>query len=226
MRVLPAIDLSGGEAVRLVRGDMRQKSVMGDPLTWAARFAAEGARLLHVVDLDGAFAGTPRHLDLVRELSRILPVQLGGGLRSPADIEAALEAGASRLILGTAAVESPELLAMVPEDALVVGVDVKHGRVAVRGWEEEADLAPRTFVERLRDTGVQRILCTAVHRDGTLTGPDVDVLRDVAVPGVAVIASGGIASWDDIDRCAQVEGCDEAVVGKALYAGAMGVQRC
>jgi phosphoribosylformimino-5-aminoimidazole carboxamide ribotide isomerase len=221
MEVYPALDLIDGRAVRLLRGRREDMTVVGDPEMLAHRFAADGASRLHVVDLEGAFDGAPRHLELVARLARILPVQLGGGLRTPDDVRAALEAGADRLILGTAAVETPALLDAVPASSLVVGVDVKDGRVAVRGWREAADLAPAAFARALVGRGVTRILCTAVHRDGTLEGPDLEVLREVLVPGLRVIASGGVGSPDDLRALAGIPGIEAAVVGKALYGGAM-----
>lgn len=220
IEVLPAIDLLGGRAVRLLQGRREDATVVGAPLALAEWFAAQGAKRLHVVDLDGAFEGRPRHLDLVRDLAQILPLQLGGGLRTPADIEAAFAAGADRVIVGTAAVEQPELLTQVPVERLVVGIDVKNGRVAVRGWDEVAAIGPRAFAERMAERGVKRVLCTAVHRDGTLEGPDLDVLREVSVPGVAVIASGGIGSLADIAAVRDLAGVEAVVIGKALYASA------
>lgn len=219
MQVLPAIDLMGGEAVRLRKGERDSRSRVGDPLTLAREFAEAGAERLHVVDLDGAFAGEPRHLELLGELSAILPVQWGGGLRNPEQLSAALDAGADRVIIGTAALAHPQWLDSIPRAQLVIGVDVKDGHVAVRGWEEVAEATPVQFATELRQRGVERILCTAVHRDGTLEGPDLDVLREVSVPGMAVIASGGVGELAHLPPLTNLAGVEAVVVGKALYAG-------
>lgn len=222
--VLPALDLIGGRAVRLVQGRRDRCTDMGDPLTLARRFAEAGATRLHVVDLEGAFDGAPRHLALVERLAAILPVQLGGGLRTADDLRAAVSAGADRIVLGTAAIESPELVDTVPRERCVLGVDVKDDRVAVRGWESVAPVSPEDFVAGWVARGVVRFLCTAVARDGMMGGPDLALLRRVALPGARIIASGGVAAAADLDALGTIAGVDEVVVGKALLTGAIALE--
>ena len=215
--VYPAIDLLGGRAVRLTRGLRETAEVVGDPLALAHRFAA--APLLHVVDLDGAFAGQVRQLELIARLAAIHPLQAGGGVRSLDDVQRLVDAGAARVVIGTAALEQPALLeaalAAHGRERIVVAADVKEGFVAAAGWTRATALRPRELAVTLLGAGVRHVLCTAVHRDGTLEGPDLAVLAEVSLPGLSVIASGGIGSLDDLRR---VQGCAGAVVGKALYA--------
>ncbi|MDR7456646.1 MAG: 1-(5-phosphoribosyl)-5-[(5-phosphoribosylamino)methylideneamino]imidazole-4-carboxamide isomerase [Armatimonadota bacterium] len=224
MTVYPAIDLMGGRAVRLRQGDPARRSTVGhDPVALARHWAAAGARWLHVVDLDAAMAGAPRHLALVAELCRVaaVPVQLGGGLRTIEDLRAAFDAGAARAVLGTAALDDALLAAAVGEfgDRLAVAVDARGGRVAADGWRR---ISSRTAIEharRLAAVGVRRLVYTDVARDGMLGGPDVATLEAlVRATGVAVIASGGIASADDL-RAVAAAGAEGAIVGRALYEG-------
>jgi phosphoribosylformimino-5-aminoimidazole carboxamide ribotide isomerase len=224
MIVYPAIDLMGGRAVRLRQGDPDRRTTVGDdPVALARRWVASGARWLHVVDLDAALAGAPRHLDLVADICRAtgVPVQVGGGLRTPDHLRAAFDAGASRVVLGTAALDDDLLAAAVAEfgDRLTASVDARDGRVAADGWRR---IAPRTVLDhgrRLAAAGVRRLIYTDVARDGMLGGPDVTVLAElVRATGVAVIASGGIASADDL-RAVAAAGAEGAIVGRALYEG-------
>jgi phosphoribosylformimino-5-aminoimidazole carboxamide ribotide isomerase len=216
-QILPAIDLLDGRAVRLVKGRRETATTVGEPLALVERFAE--APLLHVVDLDGAFAGGPRQHALIGALAKRHAVQAGGGVRTLDDIDALLQAGVQRVVVGTAVVENPDLvdaaLARCGADRLVIAVDVKDGRVAVAGWEGTAAHTPRDFATLLARRGVRHVLCTAVHRDGTLEGPDTAVLDEVSVPGLQVIASGGIGSLDDLRAVRRFAG---VVVGKALYA--------
>ncbi len=225
MNLYPAIDILGGNAVRLVKGDFEAKKVYDeDPLAAARGWVSDGARALHVVDLDGARSGQPVNLS---HLSRIaselgVPVQYGGGLRSLEAIAAALDAGASRAILGTAAFTDPQLLESALEahgpDRVLVSVDVRGGRVATAGWTESTEPSTAAVLERLYESGVRRLVYTSVDRDGMLEGPDIDEVRGVAgSTGAEVIYSGGIGDISDLRQLAQVDGLSGVIVGKALY---------
>jgi len=220
MEVTPAIDLLEGKAVRLFQGKREKAEVVGVPLDLAKRFADEGAALLHVVDLSGAFAEKPFHLKLVEQLAKILPVQVGGGIRTHNDVEAFRQAGCRWVIVGTLATQNLQGVAGLGLEDLVVAVDIKGGKVALKAWQEASALEPVPFVQQLLALGVRRILCTTVERDGTLQGPDVGTLRDIASVGIPTIASGGISKLEDLLQLSQIHGIESAVVGKALYSGA------
>jgi len=223
-QVIPAVDLLGDDAVRLEQGDYDRVSLRDrDPAALVARFVAAGADLVHVVDLDGARSGVLRPELLGRLTEAAVParVQVSGGIRSVADAEALLAAGAARVVVGTAAFADDEALARFATlgDALVVAVDVRDGRVAVRGWREATGIAVDDAVERCSAAGVRRLHCTAIDRDGTLGGPDLALLeRIVRRSDAAVVAAGGISSEDDLDAVAAT-GCEGAVVGRALLEG-------
>jgi phosphoribosylformimino-5-aminoimidazole carboxamide ribotide isomerase len=223
--VYPAIDVLEGRVVRLREGRREQVTLEGgDPVAAAERFAAEGAEWLHLVDLDGAFSGTPS-LELVRRIAAIgVPVQVGGGYRSLDLVAAALDAGASRVLLGTAAVGAGFLAAATARfgAAVAVAVDARDGAVAVEGWTGAADLSPRALAERCADAGVARLVVTATRRDGTLAGPDLDLLADVLEAGPPVVAAGGVSSLDDL-RALRDLGCEGAVAGSALWLGRFGL---
>src|SRR5205085_12477225 len=219
--VAPALDVLDGRCVRLLEGSRERVTVEGgDPVEAARRFEAEGARLLHVVDLDGAFAGKPTP-GLVERIAAAVdvPVQVGGGLRTLAAIEEALEAGAARAIVGTAAV-SPAFLEQVAAlgERVVVAIDVKDGRVATDGWTEAADLTAGELAARCAEAGIARLLVTNTRRDGSLAGPDTELLVDVLAAGLPVLAAGGIASVDDLRAVKQI-GCEGAIAGSALWLG-------
>jgi len=220
MKIIPAIDLLEGKAVRLFQGLREKVEVVGVPLELAKRFADEGADLLHVVDLSGAFAEKPFHLKLVEQLANILPVQVGGGIRTRADIDAFRNAGSRWVIVGTLATGKLQDLGALGIEDLVVAVDIKGGKVAIKAWQESSALEPVPFVKALQGLGIQRILCTTVERDGTLQGPDLATLRDIARVGIPTIASGGISKLDDLLQLSQIDGIESTVVGKALYSGA------
>ena len=221
--ILPAIDVLEGRCVRLAEGERSRVTVEGgEPEAAAARFIREGARFLHLVDLDGAFAGspTPGLVDRVVDAAGGVPVQVGGGLRTPDAVEAALGAGAARAMVGTAAT-SPELLDELAGrfgSQLVVAIDVRDGRVAADGWTRTAELEPRELARRCAETGVERLLVTATRRDGSLAGPDYGLLEEILSCGLPVLAAGGIASLADL-RGLRDLGCEGAVVGSALWLG-------
>ena len=219
--VYPAIDMLGGRVVRLREGRREHVTVEGgDPVAAAEQFAAAGAVWLHLVDLDGAFDGRP-DLGLLRRVADVgVPVQVGGGYRSVELVAAALDAGANRVLLGTAALDE-RLLRNAVEcfgDAVAVAVDARDGGVAVEGWTAAGDLSPRGLAGRCAAAGVARLVVTATHRDGTLAGPDRALLADVLGAGLPVIAAGGISSLGEI-RALRELGCEGAVAGSALWLG-------
>jgi phosphoribosylformimino-5-aminoimidazole carboxamide ribotide isomerase len=222
----PAIDIRGGKAVRLLRGDYeRETAYDADPVDAATRWAGDGARFLHVVDLDGARAGRLENLDAVRRIAAAVecPIQVGGGLRDTASLSAVLEAGAERVVIGTAALRDPRFLdeALAAHgDRVVVSVDARDGKVSLAGWTESSDLDVADAVAELTGRGAGRFLCTAIEVDGTMEGPALGELTRIAAATEAkVIASGGVGQLADLEALAReapvnVEG---AIVGRALY---------
>lgn len=222
MEVVPAIDVLEGRAVRLAQG--RREAVTlegGDPVALARGYAEQGAGRIHLVDLDGAFSGSPS-AGLVAAVAAAVsvPVQVGGGYRKPADIADALAAGAERVMVGTAALEPGFLEPAVEQfgDALVVAIDVRDGHVAVEGWTRESATTATALAARCRRSGVRRLLVTSTARDGSLAGPDLELLAAVVETGLPVIAAGGVASLDDL-RALRDLGCEAAIAGSALLAG-------
>jgi phosphoribosylformimino-5-aminoimidazole carboxamide ribotide isomerase len=222
MEVVPAIDVLDGRVVRLSEG--RRDAVTlegGDPVELARRLASDGATRLHLVDLDGAFSGRPS-LGLLTAVADAggLPLQVGGGYRTIEALEAALAAGADRVMVGTAAL-SPAFVEEAASSlgpALVVAVDVQEGKVAVEGWTRASELTAAELARRCADAGVARLLVTATSRDGSLAGPDLDLLAQVLPVGLPVMAAGGIASTADL-LALQGLGCEAAITGSALLAG-------
>jgi phosphoribosylformimino-5-aminoimidazole carboxamide ribotide isomerase len=227
MILFPAIDLKDGQCVRLLRGDMERATVFGeDPAAQARAFFAAGCRWLHLVDLNGAFAGEPVNGAAVEAILRSVevPVQLGGGIRDRATIEAWLERGVARVILGTAAVRDPELVreaARAHPGRIAVGVDARAGLVAVEGWALTTDVRASELARIYEDAGVAAIVYTDIDRDGAMGGPNVEataeLARTVAIP---VIASGGVSSMDDL-RALKASGAplEGVITGRALYEG-------
>jgi len=222
--VIPAVDVLGDEAVRLEQGDYDRVSTRaGGPVELVARLAALQPPLLHLVDLDGARSGRVRPELVARavEAAAGVPVQASGGIRSVADAEALLEAGAARVVVGTAAWAALQEFVTALGDRLVVAIDVRDGEVAVAGWTETACLTAEEAAERCAAAGVARIHCTAVERDGTLGGPDLDLLARVQERGCApVLAAGGIRSVADLDALERI-GIEGAIVGRALLDGTL-----
>jgi len=226
--LFPAIDIRGGRAVRLMQGDYERETVYdADPVDAAMRWADEGAQFLHVVDLDGAKAGEPRNLDAVDRIASAVgcPIQIGGGLRDARAVSRLLDAGAARVVIGTAALKNPEFLAAMLEahgDRVVVSVDALHGRVALEGWTEAGNAEPVEVVRELTGRGVARFLCTAIQFDGTMEGPALGELERIArATDASVLASGGVGELAHLETLARdappnVEG---AIVGRALYEG-------
>ncbi|TWB22574.1 1-(5-phosphoribosyl)-5-[(5-phosphoribosylamino)methylideneamino] imidazole-4-carboxamide isomerase [Nitrospirillum amazonense] len=228
MIIYPAIDLKDGACVRLVRGDMDQATVFNtDPADQAARFAAQGFEWLHLVDLNGAFAGRPVNGDAVAAiLNRVkLPVQLGGGIRDIATIEDWLKRGVERVILGTIAVRDPDLVKQACRlfpGRVAVGIDARDGRVAVEGWAEASDITALDLALKFEDAGVAAIIYTDIDRDGALGGVNVEATADLASHlTTPVIASGGVSSIADLAALKRQEdtGITGVICGRALYDG-------
>jgi phosphoribosylformimino-5-aminoimidazole carboxamide ribotide isomerase len=230
MLVIPAIDLRQGNCVRLTQGRKDAATVYdGDPVKVAEGFERDGARMIHVVDLDAAFSeSNGRNREVLRDLvgAVSIPVQFGGGLRGPKDIEQVISLGVARVVIGTLAVESPELLAKFVgsfgADRVAVGIDARNGQVMTRGWETEEQLTALTLASRVAAAGVERVIYTDVSRDGMLTGVNIDQTCLIAeTSGLKITASGGVASLADLERLRAVShrGVDSVIVGKALYEG-------
>ncbi len=226
MIVVPAIDLMDGKVVRLREGK-REEATVYHERAWeiAKEWAAQGAALIHVVDLDGAFAGAPRQSALIRRISEEcgVPLQVGGGLRDAAAVEAVLQNGARHAVLGTSAVKNPQLVEQLCQKhpgCIVVAVDAKDGMVAVEGWTQESEVSAAELAKKAVSWGAAKILYTDVARDGTGRGPAVKATAALQkLISVPIIASGGIGSLDDLRALAQA-GVRECVVGRALYEGA------
>lgn len=226
MILFPAIDLKGGRCVRLKRGEMASATVFNDdPAAQARRFAADGFSWLHCVDLDGAFEGRSANAPAIAAIraSVDLPIQLGGGIRDRAAIEAWLEAGIARVILGTAALRNPGLVreaAAAHPGRIAVGIDAKDGRVAVEGWAETSDVTTLGLARRFEDAGVAAIIFTDIARDGMLQGLNVDATAALAAAiRIPVIASGGVASLADIEALLATGNILGTIIGRALYDG-------
>ena len=228
MILYPAIDLKDGQCVRLLKGEMSEATVFNDdPGAQAAAFEAAGAEWVHLVDLNGAFAGRPVNAEAVeRILSRLtIPAQLGGGIRDMATIEGWLAKGLSRVILGTVAVENPDLVrdaARAFPGQVAVGLDARDGRVATRGWAEETDMQVTDLARAFEDAGIAAIIYTDIDRDGAMGGPNIPateaLARAVTVP---VIASGCVSTMDDLLRLRDTGVIAVAISGRALYDGAI-----
>lgn len=228
-RIVPAIDLIDGRCVRLRKGNFDEKEVVGeDPVEVARSFAASGFTRLHVVDLDGARSGSPRHLALVQRIAAEtgLSVDVSGGIRTTRDLAQALESGARQVVIGSAAVERPDLvrewIEQFGSDAVIVGLDVLNGEVRIKGWQEGSSLSVAQVLERFADSGLRWLMSTDISRDGTLEGVSVEMYRVLRreYPELRIIASGGVTNAADVRSLADA-GVQEIIVGKALYAGTL-----
>jgi len=216
MEIIPAIDIRGGRCVRLYQGDYEQETVFNeDPVAAALTWHSQGARWLHIVDLDGAVAGEPRNIEAVRQIIKEtgLSVELGGGIRQEKVAEKLLRQGVSRLILGTVAIEDRELVEKLCQrfgEAAAVSLDARDGKIAVHGWQKNTVVEVLQFSREMVDAGVRRLIYTDIKRDGTLTGPNFDMMkRLIAETNVPVIVAGGISRTEH----------EGAIIGKALYTG-------
>ncbi len=228
MLVIPAIDLKNGSCVRLLQGKKDAVTVYSkDPAATAKRWESHGAKLLHVVDLDGAFSGRQKNLDAVVRIRKSvrIPIQVGGGIRNIGNLLNLFSAGIDRVIIGTAAIEDPEFLVQACKQypgRILIGIDARDGLVAIRGWEEVTPIHAYDLAQRLEMVGIAGIIYTDIKRDGMLTGPNVEAIRDmvdhVTIP---VIASGGIATMEDVKKLTGIKGLWGMITGKAIYSGTL-----
>jgi len=227
MQIIPAIDILGGHVVRLRQGSFDEVTIYNaDPLDQAKRWIAAGAEIIHVVDLDGAVTGEPANIATVEAIARAVdvPVQVGGGIRSLETLERLYDAGVARTVLGTALVSAPELVAAACErfPGIVAGIDARHGLVAIEGWKQGTTRKVADVVAELASLGVRRLVYTDISLDGMQTGPNVAAYRDlVASTDIAVIASGGVSTIDDIRALRAVDGIEGVIAGRALYEGTL-----
>lgn len=228
MLIIPAIDLRAGKCVRLVEGRLDRETVYSDnPMAVARIWEGNGARLLHVVDLDGAFAGSPKNLETINSIIEAIsiPVQVGGGIRDIPTIDRLLQMGVSRVILGTVAIRNPELVQEACDrfgDRIVVGIDARDGKVAIEGWGLTAEKDALELVNEVSKMGIKRVIFTDISRDGTLKGPNLEAIKKLVTSAeIKVIASGGVSTIDDIKALNELKylGIEGVIVGKALYAG-------
>lgn len=225
MIIYPAIDIKDGKCVRLFQGDFSKTTVYSDdPVDIALKWQGQGAQYLHIVDLDGALAGNPQNLSIIKRIISELkiPIQVGGGIRNIETGNAILDYGAARIILGTSAVKSPDILHEAVRQfgsRLAVGVDAKNGLVAIEGWEETSQLLAVDFIKKIEDLGVRTVIYTDISKDGTLNGPDITGINEIlSKTGIDIIASGGVGRLQDLIRLKEL-GVSGAIVGKALYSG-------
>ncbi|NER35382.1 MAG: 1-(5-phosphoribosyl)-5-[(5-phosphoribosylamino)methylideneamino]imidazole-4-carboxamide isomerase [Oscillatoria sp. SIO1A7] len=233
MDVIPAIDLLEGRCVRLYQGDYSRSQVFNeDPVAVARQWVEQGATRLHLVDLDGARAGEPRNLEAIEAIAKTVPVpvQVGGGLRNYSSVSNTLALGVERAILGTVAVENPDLVAELCQEfpaQIAVGIDARKGKVATRGWLETSEVLATDLAKKMAQLGVAAIIYTDIHRDGTLTGPNITALRELAgAIEIPIIASGGVSSVTDLLSLLALEpsGVTGVIVGRALYTGDVSLQ--
>ena len=225
MEIIPAVDIKGGKCVRLYQGDYNQETVFDeDPVTAALTWYSQGARWLHIVDLDGAAAGEPKNTEVVGEIIKEagLLIELGGGIRQEEVAEKLLRQGVSRLVLGTAAIENRELVKKLCQqfgEAIAVGLDARDGKMAIHGWQKNTVFEVLQLSHEMVDVGVRRFIYTDIRRDGTLTEPNFDMMKIlIAETNVPVIVAGGISRLEHLRRIKQL-GAEGAVIGKALYTG-------
>lgn len=224
MLIIPAIDLKDGQCVRLLQGVKEKVTVYShEPEKIAQQWEADGAKLIHIVDLDGAFSGEQKNADAIMNIRNAVkvPLQVGGGIRKTATIMRLLSAGIDRIILGTAAIEDPDFLAeacSLHPGKILLGIDAKDGMVAIKGWEEVTLVSSRELARRFERAGIAGIIYTDISRDGMLTGPNIEAVRDmVARVNIPIIASGGVSSLEDIRNLMHIKNLWGAITGKALY---------
>ncbi len=233
MLIIPAIDLKEGRCVRLEQGLMDKATVYSDdPVTTAKHWESQGAELLHVVDLNGAFAGAPKNLDAIKAIRAAvkMPIELGGGIRDMATIETLVSIGIERIILGTAAIENPSFVQEACakfSGRIIVGIDAKDGLVAIKGWAEVTKVKAVDLAKRMQDCGVIAIIYTDIKRDGMLTGPNIEATQTLAKAlHIPVIASGGVHTMKDIENLLAIRhsGVSGVITGKAIYSGSLNLR--
>lgn len=220
MQIIPAIDLKDGKAVRLVKGEMQNCKVYGEPLDFAKKFEEMGAEWLHIVDLDGAFLGSPANLAQIQKIRENchLKIELGGGIRDEKTIAKYIDLGINRVILGSVALKNIDFaIKMAEKYPLVIGIDARNGRVSTDGWAKDSEIKATDFALNFKNSAVEAIICTDILRDGMLEGVNVDFSAEIAVAsGIPTIASGGFLSEYEIARLAK-SGVSGVIVGKAYY---------
>jgi phosphoribosylformimino-5-aminoimidazole carboxamide ribotide isomerase len=225
--LVPAIDIRDGRCVRLVQGEPgTEKIYSNDPVQMAVLWRGENAKCLHVVDLDGAFEGSMKNLELIRRMVNTvdIPIQIGGGIRTFEQVKQLIEIGVYRVVLGTAAIEDPELvtrsIASFGKSKLAIGIDAKNGIVMTKGWQKDSGINAIDLALAMKSRGVCRIIYTDISRDGMLNGPNFEAIKEIAVmSGLRVTASGGVSNFEDLRNIQELEkfGVDSVIVGKALY---------
>jgi phosphoribosylformimino-5-aminoimidazole carboxamide ribotide isomerase len=232
MIIIPAIDLKDGKCVRLLQGRKEDVTVYSeDPVAMALHWVEMGAKLLHVVDLDGAFTGEQKNFEIIRDIRKSIhiPIELGGGIRTIERIDQLINLGVDRTIIGTSAAQDPEMVRLACEKhpgKVLVGIDAKDGKVAVKGWVEVTDLDAIDFARTMEGIGAAGIIYTDISRDGMLTGPNVEAMRKmVESVRIPVIASGGVSSLDDLRGLMQIDDLWGAITGKALYSGSLDLKQ-
>jgi len=231
MQIIPAIDLKNGKCVRLLQGRKDRETIYSDdPVRMALRWQDEGATVLHLIDLDGAFEGHSLNVEAIRAIVEAtdVPAELGGGIRNMGTITRLLSLGLDQVILGTVALTEPDLVRRAIErfgpEKIVVGIDAKRGKVAIQGWEEISEVSAVELALTMKEFGIERVIYTDISRDGMMTGPNVAATKQLAQQsGLKVIASGGISSLEDVQKVAALDpyGVDGMIIGKALYEGAI-----
>ncbi len=233
MLIIPAIDLKEGKCVRLEQGLMDKATVYSDdPATTAKHWEAQGAELLHVVDLNGAFAGAPKNLDAIKAIRTAvrMPIEVGGGIRDIATIQSLVSTGIDRIILGTAAIENPSFVREACGEfsgKIIVGIDAKDGLVAIKGWAEVTKVKAIDLAKQMQDYGVIAIIYTDIKRDGMLSGPNIEATKALAEAlHIPVIASGGVHTLKDIENlmAARYSGVSGVITGKAIYSGSLNLK--
>ncbi len=232
IEIIPAMDLIGGRCVRLRQGDYaRATEYQADPIETAMRFEAAGLKRLHMVDLDGARAGTPANLNVLEKVADAtsLAIDFSGGLRKAGDVRATFDAGASLVTIGSLAVKEPELVNEWIEsfgaDNVILGADCRDGSIAISGWQEGTDIRVEDHIKSFVPAGLQSAMVTDIGSDGEMLGPAIDLYRRLvpAFPDISIIASGGVSSVEDVDRLDAI-GCGGVIVGKAIYEGAIALE--
>lgn len=231
MKILPAMDLIDGKCVRLYQGDFNKTTEVGsDPVSQLQTFIDDGAEMIHIVDLDGARSGKPEQMELIASLcaKSAVPIQIGGGIRNLKTVEAYVDAGAARVVIGTAAIQNREFLLEALKkykEHIVVGIDARNEKVAVSGWEQETEMDYIEFAKEMEELGVETIVFTDISKDGTMQGPNLAQLKKINdAVGCKIVASGGIRNQEDLDAVAAL-GIEEAIVGKAMYEGTVKLRR-
>ncbi|MBI5418342.1 1-(5-phosphoribosyl)-5-[(5-phosphoribosylamino)methylideneamino]imidazole-4-carboxamide isomerase [Candidatus Poribacteria bacterium] len=226
MEIIPAIDIRGGNCVRLDQGRLERETIFSrEPVSMAKMWAKRGASRLHIVDLDGAFEGMPKNLEIVTKIARTvnIPIQLGGGIRNLDAMDKILNSGIDRIVLGTSAYENLGMVKMAVlkhQKRIIVGVDASNGKLAIKGWKEVTEQDAEEFIEKLETTGLNTVIYTDISKDGMMEGPNIKSIRKIAKSTeISIIASGGISTLEDLKNIKKLEkhGVIGVIVGKALY---------